>query len=161
MEENLNENKELMTKEDNYSILGFEDLGRNTTTKTEVITNITDEKKIFNLENKVDEMINDCEGELIRVKEVLIKRYEKPMKEPVVDEETGEIIKDKEFTMSCVIVDDNNKSYATGSKTFTIQLMKLLQMRSRLNKGNEPFEIKIIKKKIPNSGNKALSFELV
>ena len=106
-------------------------------------------------------MINDCEGELIRVKEVLIKRYEKPMKEPVVDEETGEIIKDKEFTMSCVIVDDNNKSYATGSKTFTIQLMKLLQMRSRLNKGNEPFEIKIIKKKIPNSGNKALSFELV
>ena len=161
MEENLNENKELMAKEDNYSILGFEDLGKNTTTKTEVITNITDEKKIFNLENKVDEMINDCEGELIRVKEVLIKRYEKPMKEPVVDEETGEIIKDKEFTMSCVIVDDNDKSYATGSKTFTIQLMKLLQMRSRLNKGNEPFEIKIIKKKIPNSGNKALSFELV
>lgn len=160
--ENLeNENKELITKEDNYSILGFEDLGRNTTTKTEVITNITDEKKIFNLENKVDEMINDCEGELIRVKEVLIKRYEKPMKEPIVDEETGEIIKDKEYTMSCVIVDDNNKSYATGSKTFTIQLMKLLQMRSRLNKGNEPFEIKIIKKKIPNSGNKALSFELV
>jgi hypothetical protein len=156
-----NENKELMAKEDNYSILGFEDLGRNTTTKTEVITNITDEKKIFNLENKVDEMINDCEGELIRVKEVLIKRYEKPMKEPVVDEETGEIIKDKEYTMSCVIVDDNDKSYATGSKTFTIQLMKLLQMRSRLNKGNEPFEIKIIKKKIPNSGNKALSFELV
>jgi len=156
-----NENKELMTKEDNYSILGFEDLGRNTTTKTEVITNITDEKKIFNLENKVDEMINDCEGELIRVKEVLIKRYEKPMKEPIVDEETGVIIKDKEFTMSCVIVDDNNKSYATGSKTFTIQLMKLLQMRSRLNKGNEPFEIKIIKKKIPNSGNKVLSFELV
>ena len=158
--ENL-ENKELITKEDNYSILGFDDLGRNTQTKTEVFTNITDEKKIFNLENKVDEMINDCEGELIRVKEVLIKRYEKPMKEPIVDDETGEIIKDKEFTMSCVIVDDNNKSYATGSKTFTIQLMKLLQMRSRMNKGNEPFEIKIIKKKIPNSGNKALSFELV
>lgn len=155
-----NENKELMTKEDNYSILGFEDLGRNTNTKTEVITNITDEKKIFNLENKVDEMINDCEGELIRVKEVLIKRYEKPLKEPIIDEETGEI-KDKEHTMSCVIVDDNDKSYATGSKIFTIQLMKLLQMRSRLNKGNEPFEIKIIKKKIPNSGNKALSFELV
>lgn len=156
-----NENKELMQKEDNYSILGFEDLGRNTNTKTEVITNITDEKKIFNLENKVDEMINDCEGELIRVKDVLIKRYEKPLKEPVVDEETGEIIKDKEYTFSCVLVDDNEKSYATGSKTFTIQLLKLLQMRSRLNKGNEPFEIKIIKKKIPNSGNKALSFELV
>ena len=63
--------------------------------------------------------------------------------------------------MSCVIVDDNDKSYATGSKIFTIQLMKLLQMRTRLNKENEPFEIKIIKKKIPDSVNKALSFELV
>lgn len=160
MEENLN--KELtITNDDNYQIMGFDGLGKNTTTKTEVITNITDEKKIFNLENKVDEMINDCEGELIRVKEVLIKRYEKPMKEPIIDDETGEIIKDKEYSMSCVIVDDNNKSYATGSKTFTIQLMKLLQMRSRLNKSNEPFEIKIIRKKIQNSNNKALSFELI
>ena len=156
MEEN--ENKDLaVTTADNYQIIGFDGLGGNTSTKTEVITNITDEKKMFNLENKVDELLNDCEGELIRVKEVLIKRYEKP----IVDDNTGEIIKETEITMSCVIVDDNDKSYATGSKTFTIQLMKLLQMRSRLKKGNEPFEVKIIKKKIPNSGNKALSFELV
>lgn len=160
MEEN--ENKELaVTTADNYQVMGFEDLGRNTSTKTEVITNITDEKKIFNLENKVDELLNDCEGELIRVKEVLIKRYEKPLKEPVIDEATGEIVKETEITMSCVIVDDNDKSYATGSKIFTIQLMKLLQMRTILNKENEPFEIKIIKKKIPDSVNKALSFELV
>ena len=158
----MEENKDLaVANEGNYQIIGFDGLGGNTNTKTEVITNITDEKKMFNLENKVDELLNDCEGELIRVKEVLIKRYEKPMKEPIIDDITGEIIKDTEITMSCVIVDDNDKSYATGSKTFTIQLMKLLQMRNRLKKGNEAFEIKIIKKKIPNSGNKALSFELV
>lgn len=155
------ENEAMIVNEDNYQVMGFEDLGKNTSTKTEVITNITDEKKIFNLENKVDEMLNDCEGELIRVKEVLIKRYEKPMKDPIIDEETGEIIKDKVYSMSCVIVDDNGTSYATGSKTFTIQLMKLLQMRSRLKKQEETFEIKIIKKKIANSGNKVLSFELV
>lgn len=158
----MEENKELaVATNENYQIIGFDGLGGNTNTKTEVITNITDEKKMFNLENKVDELLNDCEGELIRVKEVLIKRYEKPMKEPIIDETTGEIIKDTEISMSCVIVDDNDKSYATGSKTFTIQLMKLLQMRSRLGKNNETFEIKIIKKKIANSGNKALSFELV
>lgn len=158
----MEENKELaVATNENYQIIGFDGLGGNTNTKTEVITNITDEKKMFNLENKVDELLNDCEGELIRVKEVLIKRYEKPMKEPIVDETTGEIIKDTEISMSCVIVDDNDKSYATGSKTFTIQLMKLLQMRNRLGKNNESFEIKIIKKKIANSGNKALSFELV
>lgn len=158
----MEENKELaVASNENYQIIGFDGLGGNTNTKTEVITNITDEKKMFNLENKVDELLNDCEGELIRVKEVLIKRYEKPMKEPIIDDTTGEIIKDTEITMSCVIVDDNEKSYATGSKTFTIQLMKLLQMRNRLGKNNESFEIKIIKKKIANSGNKALSFELV
>ena len=158
----MEENKDLaVATNENYQIIGFDGLGGNTNTKTEVITNITDEKKMFNLENKVDELLNDCEGELIRVKEVLIKRYEKPMKEPIIDATTGEIIKDTEITMSCVIVDDNDKSYATGSKTFTIQLMKLLQMRNRLKKGNEAFEIKIIKKKIPNSGNKVLSFELV
>lgn len=157
-----NEEKDLILKEDegNYVVSGFDALGRKTLTNTEVFTNITDEKKIYNLGNNVDTMINDCENEKIRVKEALIKRYTKPMKEPVIDEETGEILKDTEYSFSCVIVDDNNKSYATGSKMFTIQLMQLLQMREATGKGNEPFDIKIIKKKVA-SGNKALSFELL
>ena len=92
-----------------------------------------------------------------------LKRYEKPLKNPVIDEETGEVIKDSEITMSCVLVDDNNISYATGSKVFTIQIMRYLQMRERMKKEeiDETFEIKIIKKKYGEKGNKALSFELV
>ena len=121
----MEENKELaVATNENYQIIGFDGLGGNTSTKTEVITNITDEKKMFNLENKVDELLNDCEGELIRVKEVLIKRYEKPMKEPIYDDETGEIIKDKEISMACILIDKNDVSYATGSKVFTIQMMR-------------------------------------
>lgn len=150
-----------MTVQENYSISDFGGIGRNTHTKTEVFTNIKDSKKIFNLENKVDELLNDCVDELIRVKEVLIKRYEKPLKEPVIDEETGEIIKDTEISMSCVLVDDNDKSYATGSKTFIIQLMRYLQMQERIGEHKDTFEIKIIKKKVGQNGNKALSFELV
>ena len=145
----------------NYEMLDFSQLGANTNTKTQVFTNITDEKKLFNLENKVDYLLNDCEGETIRVKQVLIKRYEKPLKEPVINEETGEIIKDTEITMSCTLVDDNDVSYATGSKIFTIQLMRYLQMQERMNKEVETFDIKIIKKKYGENGNKALSFELV
>lgn len=157
-----NETKEVaIVNNDNYQITGFEGLGQNTNTKTHVFTNISDEKKIFNLENKVDELLNNCEGELIRVKEVLIKTYEKPLKEPIINDETGEIEKEFEISMSCVIVDDNNKSYATGSKTFTIQLMRYLQMRSRMKQENGTFDIKIIKKKVGERGNKALSFELV
>lgn len=155
------ETKEITKVEENYTITGFGELGKNTNTKTEVFTNIKDSKKLFNLENKVDELLNDCIDEMIRVKEILIKRYEKPMKEPIIDEETGEIVKDKEISMSCVLVDDNNKSYATGSKTFIIQLMRYLQMQERIGERQETFDIKIIKKKVGQNGNKALSFELV
>lgn len=138
-------------------VQGFEMMNKRSNTKADIFTNITDQKKIFNLDSKVDNLLNDCEGEKIRVKEVLIKRFEKPMKEPVIDEETGEILKDKEITMACILIDDNDKSYVTGSKIFTIQMMRYIDMFGISDKG---FEIKIVKNK-QNTGNKALGFELV
>lgn len=161
MEENEKTTELAVANNDNYVVTGFEGLGGNSNTKTQVITNITDEKQLFNLGNKVDVMLNDCEGETIRVKKVLIKRYEKPLDPPQIDEETGEIMKDKEITMSCVLVDDDGKSYATGSKVFTIDLMRYLQIKANSGRQNESFDIKIIKKKVGDRGNKALSFELV
>lgn len=157
MNENL-ENEEMEKEETALAtVQDFSALNRSTKTQAKIFTNITDQKKIFNLDSHVDNLLNDCEGELIRVKEVLIKRYEKPMKEPILDDETGEIIKDKEITMACILIDDNNKSYATGSKVFTIQMMRYLQMFGVDDKG---FEIKIVKNKT-EKGNKALGFELV
>ena len=165
----MKDNKEKLTKEveenENVeveetglsTIQGFGALGKRTETKCNIYTNITDQKKIFNLDSKVDNLLNDCEGELIRVKEVLIKRYEKPMKDPVIDEETGEVLKDKEISMACILIDDNEKSYATGSKVFTIQMIRYLDM---FGLNNESFEIKIVKNKTEN-GNKTLGFELV
>ena len=154
----VEENANVEVEETSLStIQGFGALGKRTETKCNIYTNITDQKKIFNLDSKVDNLLNDCEGELIRVKEVLIKRYEKPMKEPIIDEETGEILKDKEITMACILIDDNEKSYATGSKVFTIQMIRYLDM---FGLNNEGFEIKIVKNKT-EKGNKALGFELV
>lgn len=150
-------------------IQGFDGLSRSSSTKEQLFTNITDQKKLFNLENHVDNLLNDCENEKIRVKEVLIKRYDKPLKKPkvikeaVIDEETGEIIEDEivkttETTMACILIDDNGKSYATGSKVFTIQMMRYLQRFTKID--DKGFEIKITKTK-QNSGNKTLGFELV
>ena len=154
----LEENENVEVEETGLStIQGFGALGKRTETKCNIYTNITDQKKIFNLDSKVDNLLNDCEGELIRVKEVLIKRYEKLMKEPVIDDETGEILKDKEISMACILIDDNEKSYATGSKVFTIQMMRYLDM---FGLNNEGFEIKIVKNKT-EKGNKSLGFELV
>ena len=155
------ENEEMEKEELGLTnVQDFGSLHTQTDTISNIFTNITDKKKIFNLNSNIDYLLNDCVGESIRVKEVLIKRYLKPMKEPVIDEETGEIVKDKEMTMSVAIVDTEGKSYATGSKVFGVQIMQYLQMFATKD-GFEPFEIRIIKKSIKGSSNKALGFELI
>lgn len=156
---NENEEKELAVVHSTRQVMSFEEMQNNSTTNCQIYTNIEDKKKLFNLESKVDNLLNDCENEMIRVKGVLLKIYRKPMKDPVIDEETGEIIKDIETTMSCVLVDDNGISYATGSKVFSIQLMRYIQMWG-MEEFTNGLEIKIVKNKTPN-GNKALGFELV
>ena len=146
----------------------FGALGKRSNTKANIYNNIKDQKKIFNLDNKVDNLLNDCENEIIKVKEVLIKRYEKPLakpkviKEAVIDENTGEILEEEvlktsEISMACILIDNENKSYATGSKIFTIQMMRYVEM---FGINDEGFEIKIVKNK-QQSGYRALGFELV
>lgn len=159
MEENneVIENNNEETKEVSL-VQGFGQMTKKTDTKCEIFTNITDKKKIFNLENHVDNLLNDFENSIIEVKEVLIKKYTKKMKEPVLDEQTGEVLKDTETSMACILIDKNNVSYATGSKIFTIQMMRYLDM---FNITDEGFMIKIVKNKQQESGNKALGFELV
>ena len=161
LEEIENNSTEMILEENKNNILSFDDMRANSNTKTQIFTNINDNKKLFNLENDVDNLLNDCVGEKIRVKEVLIKCYKKPMKNPIIDEETGEVIKDTETTMSCVLIDDNNKSYATGSKMFTMQLMRYIQNYGDKELKNEGLEIEIIKKSIKDSNNKALGFKLI
>lgn len=153
----LNEVEEVKEETGIATVQDFGAMSKKSNTKADIFTNITDQKKIFNLDSKVDTLLNDCEGEVIKVKEVLVKRYQKPMKEPIVDEETGEVLKDTETIMACILIDDKNKSYATGSKIFTIQMMRYIQM---FGISEEGFDIKIVKTK-QTSGNKALGFELV
>ena len=59
--------------------------------------------------------------------------------------------------MSCILIDKNDVSYATGSKVFTIQMMRYIEMFGIKEDG---FLIKIVKNK-QSSGNKTLGFELV
>lgn len=146
-------------EETQMTVAGFGAMAQNTKTKRQIFTNIQDQKKIFNLENnECDYKLNDCKDELIRVKEVLIKRIEKPMAEPEVDQTTGEIIKDKEIKMVTILIDESGKSYVTASKMFSIQMSNYIQMFG-INK--EGFEIKITDRAIKGSNNKALGFELV
>ncbi len=147
-------------KETGLMIKDFGDLEANSgRSKTNVFTTITDSKVIFNLENTCDYKINDCKGEVIRVKDVLIKVIESPLAEPYEDEETGNII-DKEYKKVCILIDDAGKSYVTGSKMFTNQMMRYIGMFG-INSIKEGLEIKIVEKSVRNSNNKSLGFELV
>lgn len=160
-----NEKQEIFEKDEEVKeetgmvLQDFGHMSKKSNTKADIFTNITDTKKIFNLDSRVDNLLNDMENSVIEVKEVLIKRFEKPLAEPVIDEVTGEVIKkDKEVKMSCILIDTNDVSYATGSKVFTIQMMRYLQMFKKIP--DEGLLIKIVKTK-QSSGNKTLGFELV
>jgi hypothetical protein len=154
----------LATQNTTNNIMSFEDLRQNSQTQIKTYTNITDRKRLFNLDNaKPDVMLNDCENQVIKVKGVYVNIYEKTLKEPLVNEKTGEIIKevgDIVKTISCILVDVNGKTYATGSKTFTYQLFNYIQKWGLVDFENG-LDIKIVKKPLPNSSNRALGFELV
>ena len=64
------ENEEV--KEETGMVLqDFGHMSKNSNTKADIFTNITDTKKIFNLDSRVDNLLNDMENSVIEVKEVL------------------------------------------------------------------------------------------
>ena len=169
MEENQNELMENEVQETSLAevkggnvISSFAGRKRNSATSCETITNIKDAKVLYNLSTNVDFKLNDCVGEKIRVKGIVINFYEKELKEPIIDKETGEII-EFERKMSCVLLDDSGKSYATGSKTFAWQLINFIDKGYATEEqiAENGLEIEIIKKETSNSSNKALGFKLV
>ena len=125
---------------------------------TRAFTNITDGKMLFNLENNVDNKINDCVGETIRVVNYLIKVITTPQ-EPVVNDETGELEEKTENKRITILVDSEGKSYVTASKMFGYDFTKLVA--TGIFASEEYVDIKINKKSVKNSSNQALSFELV
>ena len=161
----MNEEVKEGVKEETGSIVvsNVNELRSANASKVKVFTSldVSDTKAIFNLENKeADFKINDCVGQSIRMVDVYIKTFERKMKEPEVDEETGEIVKDTEYKKVCVIIDDQGKSYVTASKIFTMEMMNYLALFG-IDKIHEGVEIKFINKAIKNSNNKALGFELL
>ena len=141
-------------------ISSINDISNVSRSKTRVFTTIKDGKKLFNLETNCNFKINDCEGETIRVKDVYIKLIETPLEEPILNE-AGEIEKEFEYKKITILVDDDNKSYITASKMFANDFIKYINMVGIDDLIANGVDIKIIKKSVKNSSNKALSFELV
>lgn len=157
------EEKEIMEKEEvketGLMIKDFGELENTGRSKTDVFTTITDSKLLFNLDNHCDYKLNDCKGEVIRVKDILIKVIKTPLDEPEVDE-NGVVTKDMEIKKVCILIDDEGKSYVTGSKMFTNQMVRYIGYNG-IQSIQEGLEIKIIERDVKGTSNKALGFDLV
>lgn len=165
MTKKLNEESEIKemekeeVKETGLMIKDFGELENTGRSKTDVFTTITDSKLLFNLDNHCDYKLNDCKGEVIRVKDILIKVIKTPLDEPEVDE-NGQVTKDMEIKKVCILIDDNGKSYVTGSKMFTNQMVRYIGYNG-IQSIQEGLEIKIIERDVKGTSNKALGFDLV
>ena len=162
----MEENNEMMT------VNGFGSLQNSSSTKMNTLTTIerTAEgiKTLYNLESAtIDQKLNDCVGEKMRIKDVVIKRFEKDLDEIEVNEdgeyfvdEAGNPVHKKELKLVTILIDETGTSYVTASKTFAIQMIRFIQQfgESSIKNG---LDIEIIKKDVQNSNNKALGFKLV
>ena len=120
---------------------------------------VTDTKKLYNLDNgQMDHLLNDCEGESIRVVDVLIKEFRHKLEEPIISDD-GEVI-DYEVKKACILIDDRGETYVTGSKMFTNQMKRFIGTFG-IEEIKNGLDIKIVKKKMSDSNNKALAFELI
>ena len=143
--------------ENNLVLKNVNDLELSSSVKKGIYTTIDskDFKTLYNLDNgDCDFKLNDCKGQAIRVKNVLIKNFDKYKDEQGND---LDVPINKKIT---ILIDDQNKTYVTASKIFAIQLLRFIERY-----GNEPItnglDIRIIEKEIKGSKNKGLGFELI
>lgn len=150
--------KDLAVKEES-GVLNLTEFRKNSSTQVGTFSNIHDSKELFNVSNNADFKLNDCIGERIRFKKVLIRKYEKELSEPIVNEETGETIT-TENKVACAIVSVDGKSYVTGSKLFTYKLLNyLVDCGGVKDLNGEGVEIEIIK--VPMQNGNSLGFKVL
>lgn len=159
----MEENKEIIeNKKEEMVVSGFGEIQRASKTDKKYYTtiDINDYKTLYNLDNaEITNKLNDCEGQMIRVTDVLIKEFKHQLEEPIVNDETGEV-KEYEINKVCILIDEQGEKYVTGSKVFTNQMKNYISMFG-IDSIKKGLEIKIIKKTMNGSNNKCLAFELV
>lgn len=162
LEEIKEVNEEVQVEKQEMIVSDFKGLQTASKTQKRYFTTIDldDYKTLYNLDNgEMNHLLNDCEGQAIRVKDVLIKEFVHELETPEVDE-NGEVTKDVEVKKVCILIDDAGETYVTASKMFTNQMKRFIALTG-IETIKNGLEIKIVKKKMQDSNNKALGFELI
>lgn len=160
--ENEEVKEEVKEEKQEMVVASFGSLANSSKTRKRTYTTIdlNDVKTLYNLDNKdCDFKINDCVGQSLRIVDVVIKEFERDLEEPIVDE-NGEVVQDKERKMVTILLDEQGQSYVTASKIFTLQMKRFIETFG-VDTIKNGLEIKIVNKKVANSNNKSLGFELI
>ena len=110
-----------------------------------------DKIKIFNSLGNCDYVLNECEGKVIKLKDVYIAEYD------TKDKETGEPRKGHRT----VLFDENGQTYITLSNYFAYSLLQLLNTFGDPTTWEKPLLIQITKKQNGNQKGASLGFKLV
>ena len=109
-----------------------------------VINTDEDRKKLYNLLGNCDFRIADKLNTEIALKDVLIQKFNN------VDDETGTI----EEKYRVILIDEDGKTYASGSKGLYRSLGQLLAIMGEPATWNEPIKIKVVETNLRNNAGK-------
>ena len=109
-----------------------------------------EKKELFNALESCDELLNDCVGQEIKIKDIYVEEKQ------VMDDATGEI-KTKYRT---ILFDENGQTYATGSYGIYNILKKIVQIYGLPESWEKPLVVKVAKRPIGN-GKQSLTLTLV
>lgn len=111
---------------------------------------IEEKKEVFNALESCDNLLNDCVGKEIEIKNIYIEEHED------VKGETGEV-KSKFRT---IIFAKEGTTYATGSYGVYNAIMRIIAIYGSPELWEEPIRVKVIKRKIKDNKT-SLSLELL
>lgn len=109
-----------------------------------VINTDEDRKKLYNLLGNCDFRIADKLNTEIALKDVLIQKFNN------VDDETGTI----EEKYRVILIDEDGKTYASGSKGLYRSLGQLLAIMGEPATWSEPIKIKVVETNLRNNAGK-------
>lgn len=161
LEEIKEVNEEVNTEKQDIVVSSFGAIASQSKTERRYYTTIDveDTKTLYNLDNsEITNKLNDCEGQSLRVVDVLIKEFKHELDEPKVTDD-GEVV-DYEVKKVCILIDDAGEKYVTASKMFTNQMKRYISTFG-VESVKKGLDIKIVKKKVQGSSNKGLGFELI
>ena len=110
-----------------------------------------DKKKLYNILGNCDFRLSDKLDTEILLKDVLVQKFTN------VDDETGAV----EEKYRVILVDNDGKTYASGSKGLYRSLGQLLAIMGEPSTWSEPIKIKVVQVDVKNGAGKTFVIKTI